>query len=421
MGLSSWLSDVTSSVVSAVGSVASAVYNGAKKVAREAISWIASNGEGLITSVKETWAKVKPYLQKTSPFLKGLAAAAPFPWLKGALLAIDKGVTALLALENSPILKQLERAAQWVIKLAKRLDQQLTAQEEAEAREHQQTFNQAMAEAQGTAQAGTFDVAAMLNELALVKTGIANLLDDRKVITDMEHYLRLRATQKLIRTVEDKLSIVALIEHISADDIFLVKLGASLLSDDPQMSEADANRLDSIVTQRFGTTLTPFVFEEMSKIWQLDLTEDERQWKRTVVIVNKAKARLKSLQFEARVTQLSAADQATLHQLEAELPEQLLVNEDLMKRNVEREHYISATEGFLQLLEKTPEQLHADDQEYLLTQGQEVGKLLIECAQNGTRWDKLSDQQQSLIADFANVFREDSIKRGEELEVECNG
>ena len=92
-----------------------------------------------------------------------------------------------------------------------------------------------------------------------------------------------------------------------------------------------------------------------------------------------------------------------------------------MKRNVEREHYISATEGFLQLLEKTPEQLHADDQEYLLTQGQEVGKLLIECAQNGTRWDKLSDQQQSLIADFANVFREDSIKRGEELEVECNG
>lgn len=416
-----WFSSVCSFVSSAVSSVASAVYNGAKKVAHEAISWIANKGEGLIKTVKETWTKVKPYLQAISPFLKKAAAAVPHPWLKGALLAIDAGITSLLALENSPILKKLERGAQWVIQLAKRLDQQLSAQEEAEAREHQRSFDEAKAAAQGSAHANTFDVAAMLNELMLVKTGIANLVNDGKVVEDMEHYLRLRATQKLMRTVEDKLTVVTKLEDISSDDIFLVKLGASLLSENPNMSETDAERLDGIVMERFGTKLTPFVFEEMSKMWQLDLTEDERQWKRMVPVLNKAKAKLKSLQFEAKVSELSVEDQAALAHLETELPGQLQANDDLMKRNVERESYISATEGFLQLLEKSPEQLRAADQEYLMTQGQQVGLLLIECAQAGTRWERLLPEQQALIADFANIFREDSIKRGEELVVECHG
>lgn len=417
----SFVGSAVSAVTSAAGSAVSSVYNGAKKVAREAISWIANKGEGLIKTVKETWIKVKPYLQAISPFLKKAAPAVPYPWLKTAIIAVDTAITGLLALENSPILKRLERGARWVIKLAQRLDQQLTAQEEAEAREHQQTFNEAKAAAHGSVQANAFDVAVMLNELMLVKTGIANLVNDGKVVADMEHYLRLRATQKLMRSVEDKLTVAATAEDISSDDMFLVRLGASLLSENPNMSEADAERLDGIVMERFGTKLTPFVFEEMSKMWQLDLTEDERKWKRMVPVLNKAKARLKSLQFEAKVSELSTEDQAALAHLEAELPGQLQANDDLMKRNVERESYISATEGFLQLLEKSPEQLRAADQEYLMTQGEQVGLLLIETAQAGTRWDRLLPEQQALIADFANIFREDSIKRGEELVMECHG
>lgn len=409
-----------SSIISGIGSVVSSVASGVKTVVRDTISWIANKGEGLIESVKETYAKVKPYLQKISPFLQGIAAAVPHPWLKGAILAIDKGITALLALENSPILKRLERAARWVIALAKRLDTQLTAQEEAEAREHQQTFNEAKAEAHAGSQGGTFDVAAMVNELALVKTGIANLLEDGNFI-NMEHYLRLRATHKLMRTVEDKLSVAATLDSISADDIFLVTLGASLLSDDPRMTTDETVRLDAIVLQRFGTKLLPFVFSEMNKIWQLALTDDEREHKRMVKLLAEAKAKMNRLKFEALVADLSPAEQALLDELNATLPERIAANDDLLNRNIEREHYISATEGFLQLLEKTPEQLRANDQEYLLTQGEEVGKLLTRCAQEQLRWAQLDDEQKALIADFANIFREDSIKRGQALEVECNG
>lgn len=411
-----WFSNLVSSVSNVVGSVVSA----ARTVLHEAVSWIANKGESFIGSVKETYAKVKPFLQKLSPFLQGAASLAPFPWLKAAILAVDKGLTALLALENSPILKRLERAARWVIDLATRLDRKLTAMEEAEAREHQQAFAEAKARTANAEQARAFDVAAMLNELALVKTGIANLIDDGK-FEGFEHYLRLRATQKLMRSVEDALATASSLEQVSADNIFLVQIGATLLSDAPQMSDAEAQRLNGIVMARYGKALTPFVFEEMSKMWQLALADDERLWKRTAQVLAAAKAKLNRLKLEALVSPLAAEDQASLDELKGTLPQQMAANEDLMKRNVEREHYVSATEGFLQLLEKTPEQLRANEQEYLLTKGQEVGLLLTECAQKDLRWADLTDEQQALVADFANIFRADSIKRGEELEVECNG
>jgi hypothetical protein len=407
-----WFSGLTSFV----SSVASAATN----VVRSAVSWIADKGEAFIGTVKETYAKVKPFLQKISPFLSQVAAAAPFPWLKDAILAVDKGLSALLALENSPILKQVERAALWVIDLAKRLDRKLNAHEEAEAREHQQAFAAARAASKGSADAHTFDVAAMLNELALVKTGIANLIEDGD-FQGFEHYLRLRATQKLMRTVEDALTGAGTLEQIAADDIFLVQVGATLLSDAPAMSEAEAARLDRIVQARYGKKLTPFVFEEMSKMWQLALSDDERLWKRNAQTLNAAKAKMSRLKLEALVSALAPQEQAELDALLASVPAAIAANDDLMKRNVEREHYVSATEGFLQLLEKTPEQLRAADQEYLLDQGAEVGALLTECAQKNLRWADLSEEQRGLIADFANIFRADSIKRGQELEVECNG
>lgn len=407
-----------------ITSFASSVVSSVRDVVHTAVSWLADKGEAFIGTVKETYAKVKPYLQKTKPFFRIATEFVdkylPYPWLKTALVAVEKAVDALLALENSPILKQLERAARWVIDLAKRIDRELTAQEEAEAREHQETFKAAKAATQTAEQARAFDVAAMLNELALVKTGISNLIEDGN-FDGFDHYLRLRATQKLMRSVEDAITTASSLDQISADDIFLVQIGATLLSDTPQMSEAEAQRLDDIVMARHGKRLTPFVFEEMSKMWQLALTDDERLWKRTAQTLAAAKARMNRLKLEALVAPLSAEDQTALDALSATLPEQMAANDDLMKRNVEREHYVSATEGFLQLLEKTPEELREKDQEYLIDQGQVVGLLLTECAQKELRWAELTEEQQALIADFANIFRADSVKRSEALEVECNG
>jgi len=407
-----WFDSVSSFISSGVSAAISAV--------RNVVTWLANEGETFIGTVKETYAKVKPFLQKTKPYLQGLAMAAPFPWLKAAIFAVDTAITSLLALENSPVLRQLERAARWVIELATRIDKKLSAAEEEIAREHQQGFAQAKAHAQTEEQVKVFDVAAMLNDLVLVKTRIDNLLESGD-FAGFDHYLRLRATHKLMRSVEDSLISAKTIDQVSADDIFLVEAGATLVSDTPQLSDEEALRLDGIVMSRYGKKLTPFVFEEMSKMWQLALTDDQRQWKRMAQKLSTAKGTLSRLKFEAIVAPLSTSDQVMLEELSAMLPQQLAANDDLMKRNAEREHYVSATEGFLQLLEKSPEQLRAEDKEYLLTQGQEVGSLLIDCAQKSLRWADLTVEQQGLIADFANIFRADSIERGDALEVECNG
>ena len=48
-------------------------------VVSDAMSWLANEGENFIGTVKETYAKIKPFLVKTSPFIKYLENIAPFP------------------------------------------------------------------------------------------------------------------------------------------------------------------------------------------------------------------------------------------------------------------------------------------------------------------------------------------------------
>ena len=89
-----------------------------------------------------------------------------------------------------------------------------------------------------------------------------------------------------------------------------------------------------------------------------------------------------------------------------------LGNETRAKRN-----YVFAAEGFLQLLEKSEEQLVADDQEYLIDHGGKVGEILVRCAQHGEKWESLSAEEQSLIVSFANIFEADCKKRTDAFRV----
>ena len=76
---------------------------------------------------------------------------------------------------------------------------------------------------------------------------------------------------------------------------------------------------------------------------------------------------------------------------------------------------MGATEGFLQLLEKTPEQIEAEDRSYLLKEGEAVGELLIQCAQNDTPYSALEPDQQVLLTDYANIFKKEAENRTKTL------
>ena len=56
-----------------------------------------------------------------------------------------------------------------------------------------------------------------------------------------------------------------------------------------------------------------------------------------------------------------------------------------------------------------------DDKEYLIEQVGVVGKIIIDCAQNGKKWEVLTDDEQELIIDFANIFKKQSLERASQL------
>jgi len=121
-----WFSSACSAIGSAVSSVgrgiasvASSVWNTAKNAASKAIDWMADEAENFVGKVKDIWKTAKPWVEKIAPYISKGIALLPFPWAGAVSKAVEKGIQALLALENSPILKKVEQAIIWASNAAK--------------------------------------------------------------------------------------------------------------------------------------------------------------------------------------------------------------------------------------------------------------------------------------------------------------
>jgi len=415
MGLFSFARSVGSAFVSA----AKSVYDTARNIAVKAIDWLADEAETFVGTVKETWRKVRPVLQRIKPYFAVAATAAKnagFPWLSAAIVAVDTALTALMKLENSPVLQKLEKAINWAIQRARELRKKMNTEEEAQARRHKKTFEEARARLPEAARHG-LDLAALVNDYVLATAGVDNLLEAGE-LQSFDHYLRLRATQKLLRSAEHKLEKARDIADISADDVFLVKVASDLIAPEPTLSAADTDRLDAIIAARHGKKLLPFVFEELTKAWDVALQADEKQWQADNQRLAREQVLLRRLETARKLGDLAPDEAAMLAELQSTVPALKAQADSLAKRNRERRNYVYASEGFMQMLEKSAEQLASEDRAYLLRQGSEVGTILIDCAQNGKAWEALSEDQQMLIIDFANIFEEECRARSGELEVE---
>ena len=139
------ISSAARSVGSAVSSASSKVWDTAKSAARKAVDWMADEAENFVGKVKDVWATVKPHVVKFAPIVADAIKLIPHPWAQAAAVAIEKGLQALLALENSPILKKIEKAIIWASKVAKDFrDKYMTPEEVKEAEERQQDLQEAM-------------------------------------------------------------------------------------------------------------------------------------------------------------------------------------------------------------------------------------------------------------------------------------
>lgn len=430
MGFWSSLGSGISSFVSSVGRVASSVWSTAKEVAGKAVGWMAEKAEHFVDGVKKVWSAVKPYVTQIRTALRMAAAAVPVPWMKTVLLGLEKGLGVLTAFENSPIAKKIGAAIEWSIKLAKRLqerrqpkppvegeeamEEELTDEELKLAKQHQETFRFAERESVSGAERHQLELAAAINDFEIAQTELTRTI--KASPTDFEHYLRLRATQKLLDMADKKFRTAATIDDLSPDDLFLVRIASDLIKPSPELSEQAAARLDRVLSDRHGKKLTPFVFEEMIASWAKRAEALEAQWTAENRSLVKDNMLFKRLSLAQDIQgELAPEEAAQLEQLRAELPAKKRDLDALAQRQHDLERYVGAAEGFLQLLEKTPEQLEEEDRGYLLDDGPRVGRILIDCAQADTPFTALDAEAQALVIDFANAFSTDSKNRMKDI------
>lgn len=425
--VSSAVSSVASSVGSAVASVgrgianvAGKVWDTAKDVASKAVTWVADKAEDFIGKVKDIWAIAKPWVEKITPWIDAAADFIPWPWLRVAVKAVAKGLEHLLRLDKSPVLQKLEKAIKWAIEIARHLRTTfLTKEGEVEAEQRQKDLQEAYDLMQTEEQRQSVRFAMLINDYILVQTRIQAVLD-KNAVKDFEHYLRLRATQKLLKSAEKTLSKSERMEDIKDDDVFLMKVGSDLLAEVPTLSDEDATRLDKLIKRRFnGKSLIPFVFEEMICAWETRYQNMEAQWNKMNKEFASLKRQAKELEIKMSIEPLTKEEQEKLIEFKQDI---LTVNNQLKVQaedNRAMQSYVHAAEGFLQVLEKTPEQFVEEGREFVLYDVETVGMLIINCAQNDVKWEDLTEEQQSLITDYANIFAEDSKARKEAmLEVE---
>jgi len=167
-----WFSSACSAIGSAVSSVgrgiasvASSVWNTAKNAASKAIDWMADEAENFVGKVKDIWKTAKPWVEKIAPYISKGIALLPFPWAGAVSKAVEKGIQALLALENSPILKKVEQAIIWASNAAKHFrDMYMTPKDVKEAEQRQQDLQEAMDAMKTEEQRQSIRFAAVIND-----------------------------------------------------------------------------------------------------------------------------------------------------------------------------------------------------------------------------------------------------------------
>lgn len=403
-----------------VSGAVSSAWEKAKDIGSKAIGWMADKAESFVGSVKQVWNAVKPFITHIRTAVKAAAAATAtaFPWLSGALLVLDKGLGYLENIESSSIWKKVSDAIDWAIKTAKEYQEkrknknktEFTDEELNEAVRHQENLDFAARESMSEDKKMAIEYASLINNYQIASTILANTIE--KGVTDFEHFLRLRATQKLLMMVENKFNSAKTIDDLSADDIFLVHVASDLIKADPKLSQDASIRLDRLLQERYKKKLIPFIFEEMIAAWSKKGEVAKNKWGELNKSYSKDQVLHKKLSIAKKLQgELSAQEEEQLHELEKSL---IITKKDLDalgtdSRDIER--YVGAAEGFLQLLEKDPEEIKNENREYLLEEGNTVGKVLISCAQNDTKFSDLDEKDQDLITDYANIFYDEAKQR----------
>jgi hypothetical protein len=395
-----------------VKSTASSIYETVKEKAVATVNWLADKAETFVGDVKNIWQSVKPYLAHARVALTTLASLAPWPIVKRMALGLEKVLGFIENIESHPLMAKLKLAIDWVIKSARDVREKVLNDieiKEAEARA--QVFKEG-AQQVPAAERGELKIAELINAYLLTKAKIQRVVSSEQ-FADFNHYLRVRAAQKLLNFYERRMTSIENLTDVDADMVALMDISTSLLDETPALTLEQTQTLNELTILHFGKPVVPFVFEEMTLAWGADLRRLEVQWQKLNLDMARDKVLAKRMSMASRTEALSAEEQVVLNDLERNVGRATQRLESLDVSIREKRYYVYASEGFLQLLEKDEQQLIADDQEYLLDRSEEVGSLIARCAQQNLKWSSLSESEQALLIDFGNIFENDCLARTE--------
>jgi len=119
MGFWSSVGAAVFSVASSISSAVSSVVSKAKEVATKAIGFMAEKAEGFIGKVSQMWQRIKPHIANGRKILQVLGGFITHPWVKVALVGLDRALAWLEKLDKQPLVKRLQKALEWVISWCK--------------------------------------------------------------------------------------------------------------------------------------------------------------------------------------------------------------------------------------------------------------------------------------------------------------
>lgn len=398
------------SAASAVASAVTTVYGAAKYAARAALEWMADKGHQFVDDVKSTWRAVRPHIELV---VAPIAAAFErltigVPWLHHSVKALNRLLAVAVNLVDGPLGRAIEAAIRWTFDLAKYIvDKVLGREHWREAEQHKETLKRASEDdAFDPKDARDMKIAAMVLEFHLALAKVSEVLE-RGQPEDFNHYLRLRAAQKLLGLSERRLKDVDVSGDIrlSDDDIFLVAQAHELAKDTPEVSDADLARLDELIASQLGKNLLPFVFEELLLAWNARGAVLDDAWHAAENLRISTRSELNGLRNRA-VFGHSDAEKQRLDELTALLPTLEAKSQEALEFKRQMQRYVYAAEGFLVFLETPEAQLEAEDKAYRAEAISLAAPVIIACAEYGRRWEDLAKEDQDRISRLAMLYEQ---------------
>jgi len=401
------------------------------KVAGDVLVKMAEVGEKVVSTVKSVWKKIKPFIEiviKKAPIVLKVVSVAlkriPHPWAQAIAVVLDKGsviiqkgLAALFGLENSPVLKKIDKALKFILPQMKDFGNSLKNWAEIQKARDLQNELESLAITPQSQEEKILLLTKILNRFLILKGSVLKLVDEDN-IESMEHYLQLKATEKIFHKFQERISQGLKIEDVSNDDLFMFEVADVLVSQNPELSEDAIIRFDSLVQEMFGMPLLALVFSEMVTFWSSTLEIDVKRQKDLNKELSAKEVIVKRLEKNKEFDiDLDVEELKQLKSLKKQIPGIEKEYDILTKEIMHQQSYIYAAEGMQRALEKNIiEVVETENDASVIEESiPELAELLIGCFRNGIQWEDLSIADQSLIRDFANIFKAASQARAGNL------